>query len=116
MSTTPATGLRQFLAMYEATGRHVAATLLLWALVEAGADRNWVSLTLRDLVRLLDGQLSLGAISGNIKRLERTGLLICRFDVFPTRRSYRIDAPRLCGQGVGADARAHEAQPLEDAR
>ncbi|MBX3671253.1 MAG: hypothetical protein KF778_22885 [Rhodocyclaceae bacterium] len=116
MSTTPTPALRYFLTLYAATGRQFAATLLLWAFLEAGADRAWVSLTLRELVRLLQGNLSLGAISANIKRLEQAGLLESRFDSFPTRRSYRIKPSALCRQDAVARSRAEDALALEDPR
>ncbi|MBL8474196.1 MAG: hypothetical protein KF778_18275 [Rhodocyclaceae bacterium] len=116
MSTTPTPALRHFLTLYAATGRQFAATLLLWGLVEAGAERDWVSLTLRDLVRLLQGNLSLGAVSANIKRLEQAGLLESRFDSYPPRRSYRIKPSALCPQDAVARSRAKDAQALEDTR
>ncbi|MBL8474199.1 MAG: Rha family transcriptional regulator [Rhodocyclaceae bacterium] len=81
---------RRFLEIYYALGRRIGAAMLLWVLLELGADEGWVQITMRDLIDELGGNLSLGAIAGNVKRLQKAGLLDVQAHPNTGRRCYFV--------------------------
>ncbi|MBL8482444.1 MAG: Rha family transcriptional regulator [Rhodocyclaceae bacterium] len=81
---------RRFLAIYYALGRRMGAAMLLWVLLELGADQGWVQVTMRDLIDALGGNLSLGAVAGNVKRLQKAGLLDVQANPNTGRRCYIV--------------------------
>ncbi|MBL8482443.1 MAG: Rha family transcriptional regulator [Rhodocyclaceae bacterium] len=81
---------RRFLEIYYALGRRIGAAMLLWVLLELGADQGWVQITMRDLVDELGGNLSLAAVAGNVKRLQKAGLLDVQAHPSTGRRCYFV--------------------------
>lgn len=84
-STLDAMSPRQFLQLYYALDRQLVSAAILWQLMLMGAHREWVTVSLRNLIRGLGMHLSASGVLKAARRLEAEGLIAMGSDLGRTR-------------------------------
>jgi Rha family phage regulatory protein len=76
---------RQFLQLYYGLDRQMVSAAILWQLMLMGAHREWVTVSLRNLIRGLGMHLSASGVHKAARRLEAEGLIAMGSDLGRTR-------------------------------
>lgn len=101
---------RQFLQLYYALDRQMVSASILWQLILMGAHREWVTVSLRSLIRGLGMHLSASGVHEAARRLETEGLIAMGSDLGRTR--FFVVARTVRERIDGALAAAHSLPGL----
>ena len=105
---------RQFLQLYYALDRQTVSASILWQLIQMGAHRGWVKISVRVLIRGMGIHLSAGGVHKAARRLQSEGLIA--IDARSTTRYFVIaKAVRSRIDGALAGARHLPGLPQPDA-
>lgn len=67
---------RQFLQLYYGLDRQHLSAAILWQLIQMGAHRDWVQVSIRDLIHAVGGGISPSGVHKAAQRLREDGLIV----------------------------------------